>query len=101
MEGVDLSCWSVAYNGAEPVRASTLDQFAEKFGSMAFNRSAFLPCYGMAETTLIVTVGPTSLVLFSESLTRPRWMNAKLWPLRKMMVRISAAPCGLRCCAGQ
>jgi 8-amino-7-oxononanoate synthase/acyl carrier protein len=60
MEGVDLSCWSVAYNGAEPVRASTLDQFTEKFAKYGFNRSAFLPCYGMAETTLIVTGGPTS-----------------------------------------
>jgi len=59
MEGVDLSCWSSAFNGAEPVRASTLEQFAKKFAKYGFKKSAFLPCYGMAETTLIVTGGPT------------------------------------------
>lgn len=60
MEGVDLSCWSVAYNGAEPVRAATLEAFANKFAKYGFKKSAFLPCYGMAETTLIVTGGPTA-----------------------------------------
>ncbi|MEZ6092247.1 MAG: aminotransferase class I/II-fold pyridoxal phosphate-dependent enzyme [Pirellulaceae bacterium] len=58
MEGLDLSGWDVAFNGAEPVRPSTLDAFAEKFAPVGFRREAFLPCYGMAETTLIVTGGP-------------------------------------------
>ena len=54
---LDLSSWQLAFNGAEPVRKSTLDTFAEKFGVCGFNRSVFYPCYGMAETTLIVTGG--------------------------------------------
>ena len=58
LEGIDLSSWETAFNGAEPVRASTLEQFAERFSSVGFKRKAFLPCYGMAETTLIVTGGP-------------------------------------------
>ena len=58
LEGVDLSSLQIAFNGAEPVRASTLDAFSERFGKFGFKRSAFLPCYGMAETTLIVTGGP-------------------------------------------
>lgn len=56
-KNLDLSCWEVAFNGAEPVRADVLDQFAEKFEPYGFNRRAFYPCYGMAETTLIVTGG--------------------------------------------
>jgi 8-amino-7-oxononanoate synthase/acyl carrier protein len=55
MEGLDLSSWTVAFNGAEPIRPGTLDAFCEKFGPVGFRREAFFPCYGMAETTLIVT----------------------------------------------
>jgi 8-amino-7-oxononanoate synthase/acyl carrier protein len=57
MEGLDLSRWTLAYNGAEPIRASTLDSFCEKFAAVGFRPEAFYPCYGMAESTLIVTGG--------------------------------------------
>jgi acyl-CoA synthetase (AMP-forming)/AMP-acid ligase II len=52
---LDLSCWRVAYVGAEPVRAATLELFAETFAPCGFRRSAFLGCYGLAEATLFVT----------------------------------------------
>jgi acyl-CoA synthetase (AMP-forming)/AMP-acid ligase II len=54
---LDLSSWEVAFTGAEPVRAQTLEQFAASFEPCGFRREAFLPCYGMAETTLIVSGG--------------------------------------------
>jgi acyl-CoA synthetase (AMP-forming)/AMP-acid ligase II len=54
---LDLSSWTVAYCGAEPVRADTLQRFAEKFAPAGFRYSAFYPCYGMAECTLFVTGG--------------------------------------------
>lgn len=57
LAGIDLSCWETAYNGAEPVRPETLHKFAERFGPYGFDIKAFYPCYGMAETTLIVTGG--------------------------------------------
>jgi 8-amino-7-oxononanoate synthase/acyl carrier protein len=60
-QGLDLSNWIVAFNGAEPVRASTLEQFTEKFSKYGFRHAVHLPCYGMAETTLIVTGGPQKL----------------------------------------
>jgi FkbH-like protein len=68
MEGVDLSSWSVAFNGSEPVRAETLERFASRFGRYGFRPEAFLPCYGLAEATLMVSgarpgVGPTSVRL--------------------------------------
>jgi len=54
---LDLSCWEVAGNAAEPIRAETLDRFAETFEPCGFRRSAFYPCYGMAETTVIISGG--------------------------------------------
>jgi fatty-acyl-CoA synthase len=60
--GLDLSHWRVAGCGAEPVRASTLKAFAEKFASVGFREEAFLPCYGMAEHTLAVTFPPLNRV---------------------------------------
>lgn len=54
---LDLSSWEVAFNGAEPIRAETLERFATKFAACGFRKEAFYPCYGMAETTLLVTGG--------------------------------------------
>ncbi|OKH43160.1 beta-ketoacyl synthase [Calothrix sp. HK-06] len=54
---LDLSSWEVAFTGAEPIRPQTLERFAETFTPCGFRREAFYPCYGMAETTLIVTGG--------------------------------------------
>ncbi|MBD2611527.1 amino acid adenylation domain-containing protein [Nostoc punctiforme FACHB-252] len=56
-ETLDLSSWSVAFNGAEPVRRDTLEQFATAFAECGFRAEAFYPCYGMAEATLIVSGG--------------------------------------------
>lgn len=54
---LDLSSWRVAFNGAEPVRAETLEAFAETFAPCGFRREAFYPCFGLAEATLIVSGG--------------------------------------------
>jgi len=54
---LDLSCWQVAFSGAEPVRADTLDRFVEVFEPCGFRREAFYPCYGLAEASLIVSGG--------------------------------------------
>lgn len=54
---LDLSRWTLAFNGAEPVRADTIDRFSEAFSECGFRREAFYPCYGLAEATLIVTGG--------------------------------------------
>lgn len=56
-EGLDLSCWTVAFNGSEPVRAETIDKFSEYFSACGFQREAFYPCYGLAEATLLVSGG--------------------------------------------
>lgn len=57
LEGVDLSCWEMAYNAAEPVRADTLERFSRRFAQWGFKPQAHFPGYGMAEATLGITGG--------------------------------------------
>ena len=55
LEGLDLSSWRAALNGAEPVQPGTLDRFAVRFVPYGFRREAFLPVYGLAEASLAVS----------------------------------------------
>lgn len=56
-DGLDLSSWRVAYNGAEPIRADTLRRFHQTFRSCGLRWRALFPVYGLAEATLVVTSG--------------------------------------------
>ncbi|MFH1175994.1 MAG: fatty acyl-AMP ligase [Acidobacteriota bacterium] len=53
--GLDLRHWRITYSGAETVRPDTLRRFTEVFGASGFKPEAFLPCYGLAEATLMVS----------------------------------------------
>jgi len=55
--GLDLSSWKVAFNGAEPVRARTLQEFTDAFAPCGFRGEAFYPCYGLAESSLMLSGG--------------------------------------------
>jgi len=68
MAGLDLSSWRVAGCGAEPIHASTLAAFAEKFGAVGFRETIFLPSYGLAEHVLAATVSPGGQRLHVENL---------------------------------
>jgi acyl-CoA synthetase (AMP-forming)/AMP-acid ligase II len=57
MEGIDLSSWKVALNGAEPVHAETIKRFIETFAGHGFDPDAVFPAYGMAEATLLISGG--------------------------------------------
>jgi amino acid adenylation domain-containing protein len=54
---LDLSRWRIAFTGAEPIRPSTLERFAERFSSNGFDHRSWYPCYGLAEATLLVAGG--------------------------------------------
>ncbi len=54
---LDLSSWVLAFNGAEPIRSETIDEFTRTFAPCGFRPEAFYPCYGLAEATLMVTGG--------------------------------------------
>ncbi|MBV1850753.1 non-ribosomal peptide synthetase [Catellatospora tritici] len=55
LSGLDLSRWRLAFTGAEPVRAQTVDRFTRRFAAAGFDPAAMHPCYGLAEATLIVS----------------------------------------------
>lgn len=55
---IDLSSWKVAFNGAEPLRATSLNRFAETFAPVGFRRASIFPCYGLAECTVVTACGP-------------------------------------------
>jgi acyl-CoA synthetase (AMP-forming)/AMP-acid ligase II len=57
MEGVDLSSWKAAMDGAEPVRSDTIRKFTDTFAAHGFQPNAVFPAYGMAEATLMISGG--------------------------------------------
>lgn len=57
LDGIDLSNVRVTCIAAEPVHPRTIDRFIDVFGPVGFRREAFLPCYGLAESTLMATGG--------------------------------------------
>lgn len=72
---LDLRCWKVAYNGSEPIRASSMAGFVNKFSSYGFTGHAFRPVYGLAEATLLVSSGggdgaPASITVDAAALAR-------------------------------
>ncbi|MFF2040904.1 amino acid adenylation domain-containing protein [Kitasatospora sp. NPDC058170] len=58
LAGVDLSRWRVAFTGSEPVSPRTLERFAAAFAGNGFRAEALTPCYGLAESTLLVSSHP-------------------------------------------
>ena len=54
-DALDLSSWKMAFNGAEPIRSSTVQRFAEYFAPAGFSSNFMFPCYGLAEGTLMIT----------------------------------------------
>jgi fatty-acyl-CoA synthase len=68
LEGLDLSCVRVAGCGAEPIQAGTLRSFAERLAPAGFRPEAYLPSYGMAESTLAITLHKPGAPLRTEFL---------------------------------
>lgn len=91
---LDLSNWSVAYNGSEPVRSNTLAEFSEKFEAYGFNKNAHFPCYGMAEATLFIAGDkkpPVITSFISESL---KVRKIELWNEISGRERTTLVGCG-------
>lgn len=68
---LDLSAWRVAGIGAETIRSAPLLRFAEALAPAGFDKRAFLPCYGLAESSLAVSFAPLNQGLQSE------WVDGK------------------------
>ncbi|WP_131775112.1 thioester reductase domain-containing protein [Legionella anisa] len=54
---LDLSSLQCVMSGSEPIRKSTIERFLQRFAPCGFSPEAFYPCYGLAESTLMVTGG--------------------------------------------
>lgn len=72
LEALDLSCWDVAYNGADRIHRRTLERFFETFACCGFRREAFFNCYGLAEATLLVSGGPKAAEPLFQRVDRQR-----------------------------
>lgn len=81
---LDLSCWRAAGIGAEMIRPDILRNFADKFSAAGFDERAFLPCYGLAESTLAVTFSKISQGVLSLQI------DTKTLVEKKMAVRVQA-----------
>jgi acyl-CoA synthetase (AMP-forming)/AMP-acid ligase II len=66
---LDLSSIEILFNGAEPIRAETLDRFATAFAPSGLRAEAFMACYGLAEATLMVAASPVAVA------PRTRWLD--------------------------
>src|ERR1035438_2280551 len=58
LEGLDLSSWRVALNGAEPIHPGTLDGFIERYSRYGFRRESMMPVYGLAENSVALSFSP-------------------------------------------
>ena len=58
LDGIDLSSWRLAFNGAEPVSPATIERFAERFAPYGFRREAMTPVYGLAESAVGLAFPP-------------------------------------------
>ncbi|SFM08544.1 fatty acyl-AMP ligase [Nitrosomonas communis] len=84
LKELDLSCWRAAGIGAEMIRPDILRNFADKFSAAGFDERAFLPCYGLAESTLAVSFSKINQGVMSIQ------VDTKTLVEKKMAVRVQA-----------
>lgn len=77
---LDLSRWQVAFSGAEPVRAETIERFTRTFAECGFRRTAWYPCYGLAEATLFVTGAQTAAPPRMHTVSAPALEERRIVP---------------------
>ena len=89
LANLNLSFWKSAYNGAEPIRLETINRFIEKFSTCGFQSSSFYPCYGLAESTLMVTGDTTEnkITTFSNDLRKVNYVSSGI-PRLKTQIQI-------------
>jgi len=75
LEGLDLSAWRAALNGAEPVNPNTVRRFCERFAPYGFRREAMTPVYGLAEATLALAMPPLGRGPLIDRIEREAFMN--------------------------
>lgn len=92
--GLDLSSWTLAYSGAEPVRSLTIKSFVTSFENQGFKEQAFYPCYGLAESTLFVTGVKKGESLKTLAIDATEYARGKVILATSVESSISLTSCG-------
>lgn len=93
-EGLDLSTWEVAFNGAEPINIDTVERFSKFFAPYGFKPEAILTCYGLAEATLMVSGGPKTRLPKFKRLIKKELANHRAIISTELENTVSIASCG-------
>ena len=77
LEGLDLSRWRVACNGSEPVSPDTIERFTRRFARYGFRADAMCPVYGLAESSVALTVPPMGRGVRVDRIVRERFQSRR------------------------
>ena len=81
LEGLDLSRWRIAINAGEPVLPDTLAHFAKRFGPYGFKATSYVPCYGLAESSVALAFPPINRLPVVDTIQRDLFeMEGKALP---------------------
>lgn len=95
IEGLDLSSWRMAANGAEKIYPRTLEMFAKKFEPYGFNRKALMPMYGLAESTVGLAIPPLHRDFRVDHVDRKRFEEDRFAIPSSEENQLSFVSCGL------
>jgi fatty-acyl-CoA synthase len=95
IEGLDLSSWRIAANGAEKVYPRTLQQFTDKFAPYGLKRTTILPVYGLAESTVCLTIPPLEREFRIDHIDRKKFEKERLAQPSQHKNALEFASCGL------
>lgn len=90
LDGLDLRSWKLAVNGGELIKRGTVERFIAKFSRYGFSKSALNPCYGLSETTMVISGHHCS--------EQPNWLTVSQKQLEKNLVKIVEAGADDACC---
>jgi acyl carrier protein len=76
LQGLDLSSWRAAFNGAEAVSPDTLDEFGARFGAYGFRADAMMPVYGLAESSVGLAFPPLARGPLIDRVERDTFMRS-------------------------
>jgi len=75
LQGLDLSSWRIACNGAEPVSPETVENFCRQFGKYGFKRETMMPVYGLAECSVGLAFPPLDRGPLIDKIDRDVFVN--------------------------
>lgn len=79
-KGLDLSSWRIALNGAEPVSLGIVEEFERTYAPHGYRPTAMLPVYGLAESSLAVTIPKLGSRVRAEVVSREELANGRAVP---------------------